>query len=321
MNDMVQTGGAAGAVAALSNLRKGLQNVKQTLVVKGGDPFLRLLKHGEWVFGQEDASVDDDSLWAVNPLSVQHGFVAWPPDGEGAGSGPLGEVMVPAGADLPDRSELRDVGVDWAQQFSFQLKCVEGGDVGTQVLYKVSSTGGVNAVDKLLSVMIERIDSEDADRPVPIVRLDMDSYNHKKWGKTFVPVFAVAGWGAMDGSYELEDAPAAVKAEPAPAKPKRTRKAAEQKQTTGTAAARVADDEAHSARQQAAAHVPTIEELEAMIAARKAEAEAAAAPKEDPAAARRRELEAQLAALDGGATVAAAQAAPEPGQTIRRRRP
>lgn len=314
MNDMMQTGGAAGAVAALSNLRKGLQNVKQTLVVKGGDPYLRLLKHGEWVFGQEDANVDDDSIWAVNPMSIQHGFIAWPPEGEGAGAGPLGEVMVPATAPLPDRGELRDVGVEWRQQFSFQMRCVDGGDKGTQVLYKVSSVGGANAVDKILSAIIEQLDN-DPTHPAPVVRLDMDSYPHKKWGKTFTPVFILVGWADMDGNYELDDeapAPKPAQVEAAPARRTRRTKAEME-------AARAAEQKAPELVQQAPKGEPSLEELEAIIAKRKAAA--AQPPQEDPAAARRRELEAELAALEEATVAAVPASEPAPGQPIRRRRP
>src|SRR5688572_21143456 len=129
-------------------------------------------------------------------MSLQHGFIAWA-DGDGDNSGgPLGEVMVPATSPLPARSELRDVGADWDQQFSFQLKCVEGEDAGTQVLYKTASTGGTNAVDKLIAKIMTQLDA-DPEHPVPIIELSNDSYPHKKWGKTYVPVFVVRDWANM----------------------------------------------------------------------------------------------------------------------------
>lgn len=316
MNDMT-TGGAAGAVAALNAMRKGLQNVKQTLVVKGGDPFLRLLKHGEWVYGQEDATVGEDSLWVINPLSLQHGFIAWPPEGEGAGSGPLGEVMVPMTMPLPGREELRDVGAPWSQQFSIQMKCVEGEDTGTQVLYKVGSTGGTNAMDKVITAMMQQLD-DDPEHPAPIVQLLVDSYDHKKWGRTFVPVLQLRGWSDMNGAEllmlnepEAKQAPATTE----PAKAKRTRaKSTPAVKAVSTAQQRVDDDTAHAAWVQMRAE-PSLEELEALLAERKA------AAKEDPAAARKRELMAELAALDGGASQTAAEDAPAAGQPIRRRRP
>jgi hypothetical protein len=309
MNDIVRNTGAANAVAALGQLRQGLANVKQTLIVKGGDPYLRMLKDGSWVYGQEDAEVGAKSLWAVNPMSLQHGFIAWA-DGDGDNSGgPLGEVMVPATSPLPARSELRDVGADWDQQFSFQLKCVEGEDAGTQVLYKTASTGGTNAVDKLIAKIMTQLDA-DPEHPVPVIELSNDSYPHKKWGKTYVPVFVVRDWANMamddyaDNTGEVERT-----AEPAPAPEpaKRTRRSKAEME-----AARAAEQPAQQPEQQTVG-VPSLEELEAMLAARKAQA----APQEDPAAARRRELEAQLAELNGGGS---SPAATDPGQPIRRRR-
>jgi hypothetical protein len=310
MNDIVRNTGAANAVAALGGLRSTLRNVKKTMVVKGGDPYLRMQKDGVWVYGQEDVEVGKGSLWAINPMSLQHGFIAWP-DGEEGGR-PLGEVMVPGDEELPLRHELPEVDGDWDQQFSLVLKCVEGEDAGTQVLYKTASTGGTNAVSKLITLIDARID-EDPAHPVPIVELLSDSYPHKKYGKIRYPVFDVRDWANMEmddlvggfsagvgGKPELP-----LQAEPA----KRTRRTKAEME-----AARAAEQPAQQPEQQTVG-VPSLEELEAMLAARKAQA----APQEDPAAARRRELEAQLAELNSGGS--SAQATPaDPGQPIRRRR-
>jgi hypothetical protein len=325
MNDLVRNTGAANAVAALGGLRSTLRNVKKTMVVKGGDPYLRMQKDGVWVYGQEDVEVGKGSLWAINPMSLMHGFIAWP-DGEEGGK-PLGEVMVPGSEELPLRHTLPEVDGDWDQQFSLILKCVKGEDAGTQVLYKTASTGGTNAVNKLIGLIDARID-DDPEHPVPIVELLSDSYPHKKYGKIRYPVFDVRDWANMamddyaDNTGEVERA-----AEPAPAPEpaKRTRRTkAQMEAAKAPIAQRVADDTAHAermARADMTQAVPSLEELEAMLAARKAQA----APQEDPAAARRRELEAELAALAvGGGTPRINQPgvaeAGDPGQPIRRRR-
>lgn len=321
MNTMV-TGGAANAVGALASLRQGLANVRQTLVVKGGDPYLRLLKHGEWVYGQEDAGVDDDSIWAVNPMSLQHGFIAWPPDGEGAGQGPLGEVMVPMTMPLPGRDALHDVGAAWSQQFSVQLRCVSGGDVGTQVLYKVGSVGGTNAVDKLITAIMQQLD-DDPENPVPLIQLLVDSYPHKKWGRTFVPVLEVIGWTDMSGAMpvgldEKRVAVAAPAPAPEPVKPKATRakRTPAQQQAASVVPPALAAVPGVASAEDLTVGEPTVDQLELMLAERRAAAQG------DPAEARKRELMAELAAL--GVKPPAdvpAPAQPEPGTPIRRRRP
>lgn len=308
----IATSTAAGALAALKGLKQGIQNVKSTIMVKGGDPFLRLGKDGNWVYGQEDIEVEAKSHWAANPLSIQHGWIAWNRDkGADNSGGPLGEVMVGLGHPLPPKSSLQDVGHDWDQQISIMMKCLDGTDKGEQVLYKTASVGGVGAMDKLIGAIDIKL-AEDTDAVVPILSLDSDSYKHPTYGKTYFPVLTITGWMTLDGVEAVEapedDAkaePEAKQPEPEPVKQTRTRKAAEP---------------------AAAAIDPTsmtLEQMEALIAQKKADADkakAAAEPVEDPAEAKRKALLAQLAELDGPAKEAAPVEQPAAGQTIRRRR-
>lgn len=309
MNAIAQTT-AAGALAALKGLKQGIQNVKSTIMVKGGDPFLRLGKDGNWVYGQEDIEVEGKSHWAANPLSIQHGWIAWNRDkGADNSGGPLGEVMVGLGHPLPPKSSLQDVGHDWDQQISIMMKCLDGTDKGEQVLYKTASVGGVGAMDKLIGAIDIKL-AEDTDAVVPILSLDSDSYKHPTYGKTYFPVLTITGWMTLDGVEAVEapedDAkaePEAKQPEPEPVKQTRTRKAAEP-------ATAVIDPTSM-----------TLEQMEALIAKKKADADKAKAePTEDPAEAKRKALLAQLAELDGPAKEAAPVEQPAAGQTIRRRR-
>jgi len=314
MNAIAQTT-ATGALAALKGLKRGIQNVKSTIMVKGGDPYLKVGRDGRWCYGQEDIEVEDGSPWAANPLSLQHGWVCWNRDkGADNSGGPLGEVMVGLGAPLPPKSSLQDHGHEWDQQYSILMKCMGGTDKGEQVLYKTASVGGVAAMDKLLGAIDARL-GEDTDAVVPILSLEIDSYKHKLYGKTYVPVLNVTGWATIDGveAVESEDVkaePEAKQPEPEPVKAARTRKAAE------LATAPIDPTSM------------TLEQMEARIAQKKADADKAKAdadkakaePVEDPAEARRKALLAQLAELDGPAKEAAPAEQPAGGQTIRRRR-
>lgn len=340
MNTVATTRPSANALAALNTLRAGLQNVQQTLVVKGGDPYLRLLTDGDWVYGQENIEVEQGSLWAVNPMSLRHGWVAWE-SGKNADTtkGPRDELMVACTQPLPDKASLRDVtqgltaGVscDWEPQYSFSLVCLTGEDKGTQVLYKTANAGGTRAIDTLIKAIERQLDQ--SDEIVPAIQLLTDSYDNKRYRKeVFYPIFKIEQWlpltdnlpdleDATDGEAKTEAAAPAA-APPAPEPAKRTRRASVP--ATGNAA---------PAASQPAAAAPTKsvdemteEELMEYIAAKKAAKDAQTVPV-DPAAARRAALQAELAALDGPAMhtaqpamQAAPAAAPAAGQTLRRRR-
>lgn len=196
------------AVAALQHLKAGLQNVQQNIVTAGGDPYLRLLKDGVWVYGADNTEIEPGSVWAVNPMSLQHGYVSWTDHPGKQTNEIVGEVMVPMTSPLPAQSDLRDTGWEWAQQLSFQLRCTSGEDKGEQTLYKTTSVGGMNAVKKLINEIMKQLDVNPS-RPVPLIELKTDDYPHKKWGKVYVPVFDVVGWATMEGESGADRAAAA----------------------------------------------------------------------------------------------------------------
>lgn len=193
---------ASTALAGLSQLKQGLQNVQTSIVSVGGDYLLRLIAGGTWVYGQENIEVEPNSEWAINPLSVMHGWIAWT-DYKKKKNEPKGEVMVPAFQPLPAYATLREVTDDdgnvleYVQQISFQLQCMTGEDKGEQVLYKATSVGGMNASKELLGEIIKQLEVDDSN-PVPVICLKSDSYDHKVWGKTFVPVFEIVDWVPLD---------------------------------------------------------------------------------------------------------------------------
>lgn len=234
MNSIATTG--SNAIAALSSLKQGLQNVATSIVSTGGDPFLRLLKDGSWVYGADNVQVEDNTAWAVNPLSLMHGWVAWS-DYKKKTNEVVGEVMVPASQALPLRSSLQDVTDDegnkceWSQQLSLQFQCMEGEDVGTQVLYKVTSVGGMNATKALVNAISAQLET-DIENPVPLVEMHCDFYMHKKYGKTYVPEFKIVDWSPLDATIkapmkaDTPDSDTTAAAAPAEAQRVRTRGAA-----------------------------------------------------------------------------------------------
>jgi len=200
----------------LSQLSTGLAQAGQRISSGSSEfPFIKLDKGGDWVFGA-DAHEVTDGLWAINPNSFIEGFIAW---GEGE---LLGEEMAPMagtpiiGSSLPEAEGAKR---GWEKQVGFHMVAISGEFTGQQVIYKVSSKGGVKAVRDIVAKVVNQINGGDADI-VPVVELLSDSYKHKTYGKINVPVLSVDHWQSMnDVDTALEDE--APPAEKAPAKRRR----------------------------------------------------------------------------------------------------
>lgn len=218
MNTNLSTTAAGGAVGALKNLKAGLTNVRAAAPPTGAEGILKMGKDGKWNYGAENLEIELDSRWAVNPLSLKHGYVCWKVIPEGVKDTPekLGEVMVSMFDTKPSKDSLPDYGHPWADCIGFSLKCLNGEDKGEQVSYAPTSKGGLRAVDGLLAAILDR---EDETTPVPVLLLKSDHYPHKTWGKTYFPVFDIVDWISMDGAGAEPAKPEAQKEEPKQAAP------------------------------------------------------------------------------------------------------
>jgi hypothetical protein len=192
----------------ISKLRSGIAESRANTVIAGGKPLLRLLKDANWVFGQRDDQVQEGSTWAVNPLSIAHGWVAWTNHEGNTKNTLVGEVMAPVHAPKPDRPQPID-GWAFTEQRLFELRCMDGDDEGTEVVYKISSVGGMRAVDDLLASLQGQL-ADNPLYPCPVVELLSDSYQHQKYGKIYVPIFDIVDWATMDGNLFSEDHPEQV---------------------------------------------------------------------------------------------------------------
>jgi hypothetical protein len=194
--------------ANLPALTSALRNLQPV----GGDvgvAIIKMDKRGHWVFGAEQTEIEEGSTWAVNPLSFVHGFIAWG-DGE-----VLAEKMVGIANPLPDLDEAPPgAKKGWESQVGMSLKCVSGEDKGLEFRYTVTSVGGKRAVQTLAVALADQVE-KDQSKPVAVVRLKKDSYQHKSYGKIYTPVFEIVEWMSMDG-----EAPE-VAAEEAPARRRR----------------------------------------------------------------------------------------------------
>jgi hypothetical protein len=159
-----------------------------------GSVIIKMDKTGHWVFGADQTEVEDDAKWAVNPFSFIHGFIAWG-DGE-----VLAEKMVSVAEPLPEL-DVAPLGAKrgWETQVGMSLKCISGEDEGMEARYTVTSVGGKRAVQALAVAIANQVDA-DQSKPVPVVKLKKEHYQHKSYGRIYTPIFELVEWVGMDGA-------------------------------------------------------------------------------------------------------------------------
>ena len=175
-----------------------------------GTVIIKMDKTGHWVFGADQEEVEADSTWAVNPFSFVHGFIAW---GDGD---VLAEKMVSVSEPLPEMDDApAGAKRGWEVQVGMSLKCLTGEDKGMEARYTTTSAGGKRGVQTLAVAIAEMVD-KDPSKPVPVVLLKKEHYQHKSYGRIFTPLFDIQSWVSMDGeepvveeiAEEVEAAPA-----------------------------------------------------------------------------------------------------------------
>ena len=199
MTDMVKFGGAN--LPSVKSLSSALRSIEAEVGPSGGNVILKMDKAGHWVFGADQTEVEDDSVWAVNPFSFVHGFIAW---GDGK---VLAEKIASVSDPRPETGpapEASDRG--WEMQVGMSLACTTGEDKGLQARYTATSVGGKRSVQALGIAIADQAD-KNPDKPVPLVRLKKEHYQHKKYGRIYTPVFDIVDWASLDtDSAEVADA-------------------------------------------------------------------------------------------------------------------
>lgn len=199
MSDIVKFAGAN--LPSVKSLSSALRSMEAD-VAPGGMVILKMDKTGHWVFGADQTEVEDDSIWAVNPFSFVHGYIAW---GEGV---VLAEKMAPVSDPLPETGPAPDGSKrGWEMQVGMTLACTNGEDEGMQARYTVTSVGGKKAVQALAIAIAEQVDTN-PEKPVPLVRLKKEHYQHKSYGRIYTPVFDITGWASLDANSAADEADA-----------------------------------------------------------------------------------------------------------------
>ena len=178
---------------AATDLAAALRSNTQAVAGLDGQVILKMDKTGHWVYGADQTEIDKDGLWAVNPFSFTHGYIAW---GEGE---VLAEKMVPITEPLPELGPAPPQAKrGWESQVGMSVKCTYGDDQGVEARYSVTSVGGKKAMHALAMSVAEQIEKDQV-YPVALVKLATDHYQHKSYGRVYTPVFNVQDWISLDG--------------------------------------------------------------------------------------------------------------------------
>ena len=212
MSNLVTFAGAnLPAVASLATSLRKLESAAGP----AGIVILKMDRTGHWVFGADQTEVEDGSHWAVNPFSFVHGFIAWG-DGE-----VLGEKMASVSDPLPELDAAPPgAKKGWETQVGLSLKCISGEDTGMEARFTTTSVGGKRAVQELAVAIAAQVE-KDQTKPVPIVTLGNEHYQHKSYGRIYTPSFGILEWVSLTADAPVV-AETAVEA-PAPAAGRRRR--------------------------------------------------------------------------------------------------
>lgn len=189
---------AVANLPPVTSLSTALRTLEQD-VGPVGSVIIKMDKTGHWVFGADQTEAEEGAKWAVNPFSFIHGYIAW---GEGE---VLGEKMVSVAEPLPEL-DAAPPGAKrgWETQVGMSLKCISGEDEGMEARYTVTSVGGKRAVQALAVAIANQVDA-DQSKPVPVVLLKKEHYQHKSYGRIYTPVFEIVEWMGMDGEAKADD--------------------------------------------------------------------------------------------------------------------
>ncbi|NDB67459.1 MAG: hypothetical protein EB015_05520 [Methylocystaceae bacterium] len=201
MSNIVKFGGAN--LPSPQSLSSALRSIEAD-VGSVGTVIIKMDRTGHWVYGADQTEVEKDTLWAVNPYSFVHGYIAW-------GTGEvLAEKMVSIADPLPELDPPPPgAQAGWQPQVGVSLKCLSGEDKGMEARFATTSVGGKRSMHALAIKVADQAD-KNPDKLVAVVKLLSDHYPHKTYGKIYTPVFDVVEWIGMDGADEVaEPAPSA----------------------------------------------------------------------------------------------------------------
>ena len=114
---------------------------------------------------------------------------------------------------------MPDTTFPWQEEWSVNMKCLDGADAGVEVIFKATTDGAIKAIVMLVDELRNRLNGNQHDgKIVPITLLEKDGYQHPKHGPTAIPVLTIVDWMSLDGP-----APAPAPEPPPVEQPRRRR--------------------------------------------------------------------------------------------------
>jgi hypothetical protein len=191
----------------------GLVEVRATTVLEagGGKPILKMPEGGIWLFGQDDAPVQEGSHWCINVKTMRWGWGVWT---EEDGKNRKHVVDASVWQPMPPRP-MSVGGKTFSNHFSFDLVCLDGEDEGVEVSYGANTFGIAKAFPKLRDAIIAQLQRDPA-YPCPVVTLSSETYRNN-YGQQYNPIFNITGWADLGGNLAPTGPAAKPVAPPQPA--------------------------------------------------------------------------------------------------------
>ncbi len=225
----------AGGVEFLNSYVSGLKRSVSNIQVGETKDILKMGEDGSWTFGQENLEVAESDVFAINPFTIKHGYIAFQPLSGGLALTEDGDDAVflyPVTEELPDVDDLPALELDKAKgkkempkflrQFSVDMVCVEGPNKGAEVVYRPYTIGGLQLARRIVDDIIDKICSG-SENVVPMIELFSDTYYNKAYSKDiYVPQADILEWASINDGFGTSTA---IEDKSEERKPKRTKKA------------------------------------------------------------------------------------------------
>jgi len=181
-------------------------------------------KNGEYLYGADQDEIPVGSRFIANMAGLRIGWKRW--SGKKVTEERMG--LLAEGFRPPARHELGDFDQSlwelddkkqprdpWQQTNELVLRGIETGD---EFVFATSGKGGIGAIGELCKAYGKLYRQKPS--MAPVIELTNDHYNHKVYGKTYVPVLKLVDWIREPDDFEQHSdaaavAPAATAAPPA----------------------------------------------------------------------------------------------------------
>jgi hypothetical protein len=178
-----------------SQMMAAALSAAQSFAKSGGGDYLQISgKTGIITYGKENTELPAGAELAVNMKTFSQGWIYWRDEKvlQELMAKPFeGEIALQE-SQLPDVGPPSDTDERWNRQASVEMKILDGGH---DVTFKVSSWGGVSAMQKLFAEYVKDM-TQKGDDAVIIVSIDSEGRlaKEKKYGKIYAPVFTIVEW-------------------------------------------------------------------------------------------------------------------------------